>query len=264
VQGWISLHRQIQDNWIWKDKPFSKGQAWIDILLLASHCENKFLLGNELVDIEEGEFVTSETKLSERWGWSRHKVDSFLIILKNDSMLCVKKDNKKTTIKVLKYNEFQDIDNTKGQQKDIKRTAEGQQKDTINNVNNDNNEISNIPVELKTFNEYSPPYKLSALLENKIRKNDVGFKKQNLQKWSLHIDRLIRLDKREPKQIQDVIVFTQSDSFWMTNILSTSKLRDKYSTLLLQMEQKKSPKDIKSEFSEADSEKLRRFRLEQQ
>jgi len=96
VQGWISLHRQIQDNWIWKDKPFSKGQAWIDILLLASHCENKFLLGNELVDIEEGEFVTSETKLSERWGWSRHKVDSFLIILKNDSMLCVKKDNKKT------------------------------------------------------------------------------------------------------------------------------------------------------------------------
>ena len=35
--GWISIHRKIQDNLIWNDKPFNRGAAWIDLLLLANH-----------------------------------------------------------------------------------------------------------------------------------------------------------------------------------------------------------------------------------
>jgi len=31
--GWISLHRRIQEHWIWQDKPFSKGQAWIEMMI---------------------------------------------------------------------------------------------------------------------------------------------------------------------------------------------------------------------------------------
>ena len=46
LQGWVSVHRQIQNHWLWTDKPFSKGQAWIDMLMLANHVDNKILLGN--------------------------------------------------------------------------------------------------------------------------------------------------------------------------------------------------------------------------
>ena len=60
MNGWICLSRKILDCYLWKEKPFSKAQAWIDLLLLASHEKKKFLLGNELIEVERGEFITSE------------------------------------------------------------------------------------------------------------------------------------------------------------------------------------------------------------
>jgi hypothetical protein len=42
-RGWICLHRQIQDHWLWEDRPFSRGQAWIDLLMLANHEDKKMI-----------------------------------------------------------------------------------------------------------------------------------------------------------------------------------------------------------------------------
>ena len=105
-QGWIPVHRQLQDHWLWKEKPFSKGQAWIDMLMMANHDDNKFLLGNELVEVKAGSFITSELKLAERWGWSKTKVRSFLNVLQNDSMIVKKSDRKKTTITIENYSVY--------------------------------------------------------------------------------------------------------------------------------------------------------------
>jgi len=48
------------------ENPFDKRSAWIDLLMMANHQENKFLLGSELIEIQRGSFVTSELKLMER------------------------------------------------------------------------------------------------------------------------------------------------------------------------------------------------------
>lgn len=141
AQGWISIHRQLQSHWLWEDKPFSRGQAWVDILMLANHDDNKFLLGNELVEVKCGSFITSELKLMERWGWSKAKVRSFLQLLEKDEMIVKKTDRKKTTINVVNYGDFQDSQTTNKPQKDRKKTTKRPQKDTNNNVNNDNNNI---------------------------------------------------------------------------------------------------------------------------
>lgn len=124
---------------MWKDKPFSKAQAWIDLLLLASHEDTKFLLGNELVEIKRGAFVTSEVKLSERWGWSRTKTRNYLFLLESDNMISKKSDSKKTVITIVNYGLYQDIQTAKKQQENSEKTAQEQQKNTINNVNNVNN-----------------------------------------------------------------------------------------------------------------------------
>ena len=42
MQGYIKIHRKIQECWLWQDK-FSKGQAWIDLLLRANHKDNKIV-----------------------------------------------------------------------------------------------------------------------------------------------------------------------------------------------------------------------------
>jgi len=116
-KGWISLHRQVWDNWVWKDKPFSKGQAWIDLLLMANHEDKKVLIGNQLITVKRGSFVTSIRKLCDRWGWSNTKVRSFLSLLEQDGMLIVKSDAKKTTLTIANYSDYQDSNISKNDAK---------------------------------------------------------------------------------------------------------------------------------------------------
>ena len=68
MSGWIKIHRDILYHEIWSDKPFSKGQAWIDLILLANHSDNKCMVGNKVEEIKRGSFITSELKLMDRWG----------------------------------------------------------------------------------------------------------------------------------------------------------------------------------------------------
>jgi len=139
--GWISIHRQIKTHWLWEEnRVFSKAEAFIDILLSANHTDNEFLLGNELIKINRGTFITSEVKLMKRWKWSKSKVRAFLLLLDTQHMVYKTTDTKKTTLTVVKYDDYQGLKTTKELQKNIKKTSKEHQKDTNNNDNNDNNE----------------------------------------------------------------------------------------------------------------------------
>ena len=81
-------------------------------------------------------------------------------------------------------------------------------------------------------------YRLAKLLFELILENDPGHKLPKLKKWAEHVDKLIRLDKRKPEDIEKIIRWCQTDDFWHSNILSTSKLREKFSTLFLQSNSK--------------------------
>lgn len=131
MEGYISLHRDIKSHWVWEEKPFSRGQAWIDLLLQANHQDAKFPLGKEIVEVKRGSFITSEVKLMERWGWSNTKVRNFLLLLENDNMIIKKTDRKKSTLTICNYNVWQDSEKCKKSEKKVK-------KNTNNNVNNEN------------------------------------------------------------------------------------------------------------------------------
>lgn len=133
MSGWIKLYRRIRESPLWHEKPFDKARAWIDIIMSANHETRKFLLGNEMVEVERGSFITSEHKLMERWGWSKSKVRAFLHTLENDSMIVKKTDRKKTTLIVLNYCIYQDSETTEEPQKDRKKTAKKPQKDLNKN-----------------------------------------------------------------------------------------------------------------------------------
>lgn len=139
-QGWIALHRKIQDHWLWEDKPFSKQAAWIDMLLLANHDDNKFLLGNDLIVVKCGSFITSELKLMERWGWGKSKTRAFLDLLQTDEMIVKKSDRKKTTITIVNYEKYSLDAKSSRPPTDQKQTDSRPIADTNNNDNNENNE----------------------------------------------------------------------------------------------------------------------------
>jgi len=85
--GWVKIWRKIMNNWVWEDKPFSKGQAWIELIMLAQHKDTKKLIGAGPIDIKRGSLPTTQTELARRWGWSRTKVNRFLEELKADNMI---------------------------------------------------------------------------------------------------------------------------------------------------------------------------------
>lgn len=138
VEGWISLHRKIQSNIVWQDKPFSKGQAWIDLLLTVNYEDRKILLGNQLILVKRGSTITSIRKLGEKWGWSNSKVRAFLELLQADQMLTYVSDTKKTVITIEKYSDYQSQGNTETQQKEHQNTTKASPKHTNNNINNTN------------------------------------------------------------------------------------------------------------------------------
>lgn len=145
--GWISIHRKIQDNIIWNDKPFNRGAAWIDLIMLANHENTKIIFNGSMVEIKRGEKITSLRKLSERWGWSRGKTKKFLNLLKDENMIEFKTDHQKTTYKIVNYNVYQneDLDKraTEKPLNDQQKATEKPLNDTNNNVNNVNNVNNN-------------------------------------------------------------------------------------------------------------------------
>lgn len=63
-----------------------------------------------------------------------------------------------------------------------------------------------------------------------------------IDKWCDSIEKMVRLDKRTHEDIYSTLQYARNDTFWKANIRSTSKFREKYETLYLQMKNKKEPK----------------------
>lgn len=96
---------------------------------------------------------------------------------------------------------------------------------------------SSFKKEAKTFNENDKEYKLANYLSKQIaeRLDRPLQEEKTLQKWSIEFERMVRLDKIDIDDVKDVLVYSQHNQFWQSNILSANKFRKQYLTLLAQM-----------------------------
>jgi len=87
--------------------------------------------------------------------------------------------------------------------------------------------------------------RLSALLKTEILRNKPDYKVTTAQErnWDVTADRMLRLDGRDPQEIADIIRWSQADEFWMSNILSMDKLREKFDQLQMKRGVSKKPND---------------------
>ena len=143
-KGYIKIYRDICDNFIWKEKPFSRGQAWIDLLLMVNHADKKILFMGNLITVKRGSKITSLRQLSERWGWSKDKTYRFLSVLRHEGMIETATPPG-TLITIVNYGFYQGRRDSK---RDTRRTRIGQRPDTDqsqeNNVITRDNKENNI------------------------------------------------------------------------------------------------------------------------
>lgn len=137
MAGWIKVYRDLENHWLWEDKPFSRGQAFINLLMMANHQDNKILFNGDLIEVKRGQRITSLRKLSEEWGWSTKKTKKFLELLEKDNMVTVKTDNKKTLVTIVNYGVYQDGGNTE----ETQRKQEGNSEETERKFKRNSKEI---------------------------------------------------------------------------------------------------------------------------
>lgn len=190
--GWICLGRQIMDSWLWEDKPFAYGQAWTDMLLRANHADNDILIEGKIRTIPRGSFHTSILKLTDRYGWNRKKTTKFLDLLEKQKMVTTERTTHGTTITIVNYDKFQNLDTTTRTTKGCnRRTTKVQPRDTNNNDNNVNNDNNN--------NIISPEPDKSApnLSDIMIQLNDKSFYDVPLEKIVLWEETYPAVDIRQ-------------------------------------------------------------------
>ncbi len=97
----------------------------------------------------------------------------------------------------------------------------------------------------RVFLPYDSCYLLSKKLLDAIKENNPSHRansftnarvESTVQRWCQDMELLTRKDKRPTEMIEQVIEWATKNRFWKSNILSASKLREKWDTVAAQMD----------------------------
>lgn len=102
-EGWAKVWRKLIDHPLWLEEKFTRGQAWVDLILMAKRPDSD----------DPGAVCCSVLYLSRRWRWSHGKVERFFERLKADGMIIVHKNGHQNgqangkLLTVAKYSSYQ-------------------------------------------------------------------------------------------------------------------------------------------------------------
>lgn len=197
------------------------------------------------IALNPGQLITSFSTIAEGVSWYEYgvkKVPNKKIIkdilgwLESNSMVTVLSNRHGTLIMLTNWDAYNCIEDEKvTQNNQTMVTPKKRSADTLKEEKREE------------FLSDSIEFRLASYLFKFILRRNSNHKKPNLQNWAEHINLMIRVDKRDPKDIKQIIKWCQEDTpdkqpegqwkGWANNILSTKKLREKYDKLFVKMQE---------------------------
>jgi hypothetical protein len=231
--GWVKLHRSFK-SWGWASCPYTS-HLFIHLLINANYEESEFL-GHK---INKGDCVFGLHAWSKKTCISVRSLRTSINHLKSTGEITIKSNNKFSIITITNWEKYQADDRQTDKPPTSNRQATDKPPTTSEEYKKERSKEEK-KEESEILEKFSPDCHLicNALFQS-IRGNDANFKIRSKKSWLTEADSLIKCDKRDAETIISVIKFSQNDPFWKSNILSVSSLRKKFTTLLLQMEQRK-------------------------
>ena len=243
-RGWIKVWRKLQDDEIWMNpEPFNKRDAWVDLLLMTWAKDKTFIIGNRAVKLEPGQIFLAYRFLCSKWHWSKGKLKDYLDLLASPEIkkIIYKSTHDGTLVTILKWETYQgifEVDRTPtntptGLKPDVNRTPTGQNKECIKKVK----EVKTKP---SSCSRNSKPEFLERVekLKSLILQNNPNAKPKTAD-WANNVRLMVERDKRTLADIDEIIEFSQKDSFWKTNVLSMGAVKKQFDKLTMQMKQVK-------------------------
>lgn len=245
MQGWIKLHRKILNSPLYQQLNSKQRDVMITLLLLASHETNEWEFGGQIYKVEPGQLVTSLESLKRYCASdvSIQNIRTTLLKLERHNFLTNKSTNRNRLITIVNWANYQSVDEELTSKLNSNQQTTNKQLTTIKKERRKevNNNISSSRNKPKVYSEDDKYYRMAVYFHNRVKEVAALNNKEhlvrdaNLQRWADEFRKIVELDKRDTKELKQIIDWATSDPFWQTNILSPSKLRKQYVNLAMQM-----------------------------
>lgn len=239
--GWIKMHRQaLHNGWLQNHGLWA---FWSYCLMKASHKPTTVMVGYQRVDLEAGQFVFGRQQAAADLAMTERQVRTCLTRLISTNNLTVKATNKFSVITVVNWHSYQDTATENDQENDHQLVQEVTSKRPASDHKQEWEEEKE-PKKVKKKPSPSSPeaLRLSGLLGDLVLLNNPGnaslsAKKRvaTVERWSVDIDKIMRIDGRTPDEVEAVIRWSQSNGFWRTATLSGAALRKQFDQLTVKM-----------------------------
>lgn len=241
---WIALHRRLAKHDLWTSEPFTRGQAWVDLLMLANFKVGYVRIRGNRIDLERGQLAGSGVFLAKRWQWSRGKVQRFLDELENEHQIEQQKNAVTTLITITNYDAYQQNGQETEQQTDSRRTADDtadrqqieQQTDTQEKEttrNNKNKEGQQGKQSSRALRHDDRDMGCAKWFYESVKNIWHQAKEPNLEGWANTIRLMRERDGRTYDEIASLFRWANNHEFWGVNIRSPEKLRKQWEELTI-------------------------------
>lgn len=226
---------------IWQESTPEQKTILITLLMMANHQEKEWEWKGERYKAQPGQFVTSLPSIVKKCGKgiTIQNVRTALARFEKYEFLTDESTNKNRLVTIVNWELYQSKDDELTDGLTGNQQATNRQLTANKNDKNNKNIYNNVPLkkESKIFTNEDKEYLLAEYLSKQIAKRlDKPLKdEKTLQRWACEFDKMVRLDKYDIGEIKEVLMFSQKNDFWQTNILSAAKFRKQYLTLLAQM-----------------------------
>ena len=254
IETYFLVSRFIFDSAIWSNDPH-RLKLFIWLIGNARHSETPKQYPG--VTVKQGELLTSYSNIIDAneylennkvKRWSPARVSRMMHNLEDNGYITMARDTYGTHVIVCNYKIYQDkkhyARNTcETPAKQLVIAAKTNKHDKHYNHTKDLKDScpdpekpESEPKKRKTIKYDKYDMQLARLLKNLITKNYPKHKaetEEQLENWANKCRLMREIDKRD--NIEQVLRWTQDDSFWYKNILSMDKLRKQYESLELKM-----------------------------
>jgi hypothetical protein len=107
--GWVKIPRDFLESDLWLERPFTKGQAWIDLRCMAEYHEKIYSYRSISFPISRGQMSVGKQTLADRWGWNKTKVIRFLDTLAKMNLIEQTAKETTTLIQIIGYDPEEDM-----------------------------------------------------------------------------------------------------------------------------------------------------------
>lgn len=217
-KGWVCIHRDIIDHWIYQEPEALK--VWLTLLIEANHEKKTHMFNGSMITIDRGQLVFGRISFSEKTGITENKIRRYISLFEAEGMINQQKTNKYSVITIANYAQYQDSH----QQNTSKAPADHQQTTTPKQLNNKTITTPPSP-------EAQEDERLARYMFDHIKLIATDTKEPNYKNWTKTLRLMRERDGLTHRRIAEVFAWANGDTFWQTNILSPTSLREQFARL---------------------------------